>query len=404
VPEAVVIGAGPGGLAAAAMLRRLGVDVVVVERSRRVANSWHGHYDRLHLHTVRWLSHLPGYKIPRRFGKWVARDDVVRYLEDYARHHRLDVRFGVSVDRIERTGDGWALRTSAGDLEAAYVVVAIGHNHTPVVPDWPGRDGFTGELVHASAYRNPGQYVGKDVLVVGSGNTGAEIAVDLVEGGAARVRLAVRTPPHIMLREAGGVPSLALGVLMRHAPTRLVDAASRLTQRLTIGDLSEHGLPAPKDGLYTRIKRDDQIPLIDVGFIERLKAGDVTVVPAVEAFDGADVLLADGSRIRPDAVIAATGYRRGLEPLVGHLGVLRADGRPRVHGARTDLAAPRMWFTGYTNPISGMFRELAIDARRIARAVAKERSGPRRADPGIGQLAALRRASAAAEREPVESA
>jgi putative flavoprotein involved in K+ transport len=86
------------------------------------------------------------------------------------------------------------------------------------------------------------------------------------------------------------------------------------------------------------------------------------------------VCLADGSRRRADVVIAATGYRRGLEPLVGHLGVLGTDGRPRVRGAETDRAAPGLWFTGFTNPISGMFRELGIDAKRIARAVVRDRA------------------------------
>ncbi len=383
MPEAVVIGAGPGGLAAAAMLQRGGVDTLVVDRAPAVGASWRGHYDRLHLHTVRWLSHLPGYRIPRAYGRWVARDDVVRYLEDYARHHALRMRLGTTVERVDRAGDGWLVRTSGGAVPAQFVVVAIGHNHSPLLPPWPGREGFTGEMLHASRYRNCAAYRGRDVLVVGSGNTGAEIAVDLVEGGAARVRLAVRTPPHVMLREAMGVPSLALGVLVRHLPTRLVDAMSRVSARLTVGDLSGYGLPAPADGLYTRIKRDDAIPLIDVGIVDALRRGAVEVVAAVEGFDGDAVVLADGARIRPEVVIAATGYRRGLDEVVGHLGVLGGDGRPRVAGARTDPNAPRLYFTGYTNPISGMFRELAIDARRIGRAVVRERANAQRRVPPL---------------------
>src|SRR3954451_9980843 len=139
--RAVVVGAGPGGLAAAAMLRRAGVDALVLERSDAVAASWRSHYDRLHLHTVRWLSHLPGYRIPRRFGKWVARGDVVRYLESYVAHHALDVCLNTPVTSIDRDGDRWLLRSPAGDLEASYVVIATGHNHTPAMPNWPGADG-----------------------------------------------------------------------------------------------------------------------------------------------------------------------------------------------------------------------------------------------------------------------
>jgi putative flavoprotein involved in K+ transport len=396
VPEAVIVGAGPGGLAAAAMLQRTGVETVVVDRAPAVASTWHGHYDRLHLHTVRWLSHLPGYRIPRRYGRWVARDDVVRYLESYCARHRLDVCLNTEVTSIDRAGDSWVVRTvpragersndGIGDIQARYVVVATGHNDTPVMPDWPGVDGFPGEIVHASDYRNATPYVGRSVLVVGSGNTGAEIAVDLVESGAREVAIAVRTPPHIVLREKYGVPSLALAVLFRHLPPRVFDPIAAAIRRMDVGDLTAYGLATPKDGLYERIRRDDAIPLIDVGFLRQLKAGRIVVVPAVDGFQGGHVLLADGSRRRADVVIAATGYRRGLRPLVGHLGLLDDDDRPRVRGGATDPAAPRMWFTGFTNPISGMFRELGIDAKRIARAVVLDRSQARPGSPLVDVL------------------
>jgi len=389
-----VIGAGPGGLAAAAMMRAHGIDAVVVDRADSVGASWRNHYDRLHLHTVRWLSHLPGYRIPRRYGRWVSRDDVVRYLGEYAAHHRLPVQLGMTITRVDRSPDGWLLRSPSGDIETQAVVVATGHNHTPSLPDWPGVDEFTGELLHASLYRNPAPYAGQSVLVVGSGNTGAEIAVDLVEGGAREVAIAVRTPPHIVLRERYGVPSLALGVLFRHLPPRVFDPIAATMRRLDLGDLSAYGLPTPKDGLYERVLRDDQIPLIDVGFVRAVTNGQITVVPGVVGFDERYVCF-DGGLERPaDVVIAATGYERGLDPLVGHLGVLGSNGRPTVRRGRTHPNAPRMWFTGYTNPISGMFRELGIDAKHIARAAAGELSDPetsarasrrRRAQPRDGR-------------------
>src|SRR3989440_12257577 len=123
--EAVVIGAGPAGLATAAMLRKRGVDALVLERDDAVGASWRKHYDRLHLHTVRWLSHLPGYRLSRRHGKWVSRDGVIGYLEGYARHHDLDVRTGVEVRRLDRheADGGWVPDTSQGELRAAFVVV-----------------------------------------------------------------------------------------------------------------------------------------------------------------------------------------------------------------------------------------------------------------------------------------
>lgn len=371
MPEAIVVGAGPGGLAVAAMLQRGGVETVVVDRADGVGAAWRAHYERLHLHTVRWLSNLPGLRIPRRYGKWVARDDVVRYLEEYATHHRLEVRLTTEITRLDRSGDEWVLRSPQGDLTATYVVVATGFNQTPVLPDWPGAGEFTGELLHASSYRNATPYVGKDVLVVGSGNTGAEIALDLIEAGAHSVRVSVRTPPHIVRRQQNGVANPTLGVALRRLPAPVIDWIAGALRRVTVGDLTEFGLATPTDGLVERVLRDDAIPLVDMGFLDALKAGQVEIVAAVDGFDGDRVLLSDGEALQVDAVVAATGYRRDLDPLVGHLGVLGGGDRPVVRGGATAPGSPNLWFTGYTNPISGMFRELGIDAKRIARAVVR---------------------------------
>lgn len=392
MPAAVVVGAGPGGLAAAAMLQRAGVETVVVDGADTVGSSWTRHYDRLHLHTVRWLSHLPGFHIPRRYGRWVARDDVIRYLEAYATGHGLEIRLNTRVDRIDREGGSWRLRTAFGDMTATYVVIATGHNRVPVVPAWDGAERFSGELLHAGDYRNGTPYFGKSVLVVGTGNTGTEIALDLLESGAREVAVSVRTPPHIVLRERFGIPSLALGVLFRHLPPRVFDRIAARIRAIDVGDLSAYGLPTPTDGLYQRVLRDDSIPIVDVGFVDAVKSGLVTIVPAVAGFDDDHVLLADGSQRRADVVIAATGYQPGLEPLIGHLGVLEPDGRPAVRGGKTHAAAPRMWFTGFTNPISGMFRELGIDARRIARAVVRDRAAGH--NPQVSPLLDALRASA----------
>ncbi|MEW2166452.1 NAD(P)/FAD-dependent oxidoreductase [Streptomyces sp. NPDC007084] len=381
-----VIGGGPGGLAAAHALRARGVRAVVLEKSDQVGASWRRHYDRLHLHTTRRLSALPGLPMPRRFGRWVSRDNVVRYLEKYAEHHQLEIVTGVEVSRVEPApgGDGWLLRATGGrELTGSAVVVATGYNHTPRVPGWPGRDTYTGELLHAGAYRNPAPYAGRDVLVVGAGNTGAEIAVDLVEGGASRVRLSVRTAPHIVRRSTAGWAAQFTGIAVRRLPVRLVDALAGPLARLSVPDLAAQGLPRPATGLYSRVK-EGAIPVQDVGLIDAVRKGRVEVVAAVEGFEDGKVVLADGDRIAPDAVIAATGYERALEGLVGHLGVLDGRGRPAVHGARTPKNAPGLYFTGFTNPISGMFRELALDAEKIAKAVDRQASKSRNAAPSTG--------------------
>jgi len=207
--QVYVIGGGPAGLAAAAELRRQGLPPMILERGEQVGTSWRAGYDRLHLHTVRGLSGLPGFGIPRAAGRWPSRDAVVDYLERYRARHEVEVRGRTEVKRIAaaeaQAGDGirWVIHTTAGErLPARSVVVATGHAHTPYVPDWPGRQAYTGQLRHAREYRNPVPFAGLDVLVAGVGNSGSEIAADLGEGGARRVWIAVRTPPQIVRRYA----------------------------------------------------------------------------------------------------------------------------------------------------------------------------------------------------------
>jgi cation diffusion facilitator CzcD-associated flavoprotein CzcO len=373
--QVFVVGAGPAGLAAAAVAHRAGLEVEVLESTDAVGASWRSHYDRLHLHTTRGLSGLPGIPIPERMGRWVARDDFVFYLEDYARGIDVPIRFGVRLERIDHSARGWRLTTNRGPVEAGLVVVATGYNHTPRLPAWPGNKGFTGELVHSSTYRNPAPFRGRDVLVVGAGNSGAEIAADLVEGGAGKVWISIRTPPNIVRRDnPGGIAPQHLGILMRPLPRAIVDPLSLFVQKVFVGDLSRFGIPAPTKGVATRVA-EEQIPLIDVGFLAQLKAGRIAVVPGVTAFEGADVIC-DGRRVQPDAVIAATGYSPGLEPAVGHLGVLAPSGRPARHAPDSDPKVPGLFFIGYSNPISGNLREIAHDARRLAPVLAARVAQP----------------------------
>jgi putative flavoprotein involved in K+ transport len=362
--DAVVVGAGAAGLAAAAMLQRAGLRAVVLEAGAEPGAAWRERYDRLHLHTSRGLSALPGYRIPRRYGRWLPRDAVVAYLQEYADRSGLSVRTATRVERVDRENAGWIVRIPDGSLAARHVVLATGFSNVPHLPDWPGGERFRGELVHSSTYRNPEPFRGRDVLVVGSGNSGAEIAVDLANGGATRVRIAIRTPPHIARRSALGIPTQALAITLSHLPPRLAGALAAGMRRISIPDLSPYGLPRPAERLGVQFARTGTIPILDVGFVAAVRGRRVEVVAAVAALDGDDVVLADGARIRPDVVLAATGYRAGLEPLVGHLGVLNERGLPQ---GRQPL--PGLHFTGYFPTLTGMLRLVAIDARALARRV-----------------------------------
>jgi cation diffusion facilitator CzcD-associated flavoprotein CzcO len=375
---AIVIGAGPAGLAAAAALRSRGVPVVVVDQADAIGSSWRGRYDRLRLNTSRWFSRLPGGRFARGTGIFPTRDEVVAYLESYAERHQLDVRLRTRVDRVDPSATGWTVRTAGSDLEAGHVIVAGGYDHTPFVPDWPGRARFAGRFLHAAQYRNPEPFRGGDVLVVGPGCSGMEIAYDLVDGGAKRVRLAVRTAPNMLVRSPMG-PGFALA-LLRMRPER-ADRIVNFIRRKEIGDLSEYGLPVPEEGTFSRLRRLGVAPaIIDKHVIDAIRERRIEVVAGVEALDDTGVQLADGTRIEPDAVISATGYRCGLEAMVGHLDVLDEVGVPRAaDGAE---AAPGLRFIGYM-PIPAQMRHSGRQAKRAAKAIARTvRTQPRPATSG----------------------
>jgi cation diffusion facilitator CzcD-associated flavoprotein CzcO len=299
-----------------------------------------------------------------------ARDDIVAYLEDYAARKGLDVRFGTGVERVDRDGDHWSLTTSAGHMSAAQLIIATGHQHTPFIPAWPGREHFRGRLIHSAEYRNSDDCIGLDVLVVGPGCSGMEIAYDIAEGGARSIRVAIRTQPNIILRQAGPVPGDVPASLMYRLPARIGDRQTRLIRRLTIGDLSAHGLVPPSEGILSRSKREGKAPaILDKPVIDAIRQRRIEIVAAVESFDDRGVLLSDRTRLEPDVVVAATGYRTGLEPLVGHLGVLDERGVPLVHGGPP--AAPGLRFIGY-EPRPSQIRCMGAEATRAAKQIKRE--------------------------------
>src|SRR2546426_6331346 len=225
--EIVIVGGGSAGLATAALLRAENRHPIVLEAGPEPGAAWRARYDRLHLHTPRLLSGLPGLRIPRQYGRWVGRDDLLEYFRRYVDAHDLDVRTGVRVERIDRENENWRLGTSRGPFSAETVIVATGYNGTLFIPEWPGRESFSGGLVHSSQYMNPEPYRGLDVLVVGAGNSGAEIAHDVADGGAKRARLSIRTPPQIIRRATAGIPAPLLAMASPHIPPHLADPITK---------------------------------------------------------------------------------------------------------------------------------------------------------------------------------
>lgn len=387
----IIVGAGPAGLAVAATLAQQGQRAMLVERGSAVGDSWRDRWDGLRLHTMRALSGLPGAPIPRRYGRWVSKDDFADYLSDYAARFNLQPELGVRATRVDRDGTGWRVTTVPSgpstaarpvELEAGTtaenvpatarwagaVVIATGYSRVPVIPDWPGRDIYAPPMMHTSDYRNAWGYGGQRVLVVGVGNSAAEIAAELVEGGAT-VWLSVRTPPNIVRRSSLGVPSQLVGLTMKRAPELVMNPASALLRKVSVPDLSDYGLPAPAGG-FSQFLRTRTVPVLDHGFVDHVRAGRITVVAAVDHLTEDAVHLVDGTVLQPDRVVCGTGFRPALESLVGHLGVLDQHGLPLVNGQDTHLSAPGLHFVGITVELSGLLHEIGLEARGVGRALA----------------------------------
>lgn len=369
MPQTVIIGAGAAGLATAAQLRKHGQPFRLLDAGREIGESWRTRYDSLILHTARSFSGLPGMAIPKQYGDWVRRDDLVTYLRSYTAEFELFPEFGVTATRVERTSQGWRVTTSTGEIDAAAVVVASGYSHTPWIPDWPHRDRYDGIVAHARDYREPSPFRGRRVLVVGSGNSAADLVVDLA-GVADEVIMAVRTPPTIVRRASFGVPSQLIGITTARLPTVVVNPLLGLMRKLTVPDLTGHGLPTPHGKSYSQFLRSRTVPILDTGFVDVIRSDGARIVPAMADFTDTGARLVDGTTVAVDAIIAATGYRPTLEPLVGHLGVLDGAGLPLASGGRTLPHTKGLHFVGITVELTGLLREIGIESRRVARAIA----------------------------------
>jgi putative flavoprotein involved in K+ transport len=384
--DVVVIGAGPAGLAIARELEhRHGINALVVDRAAAPAISWRTRYDNFRLNTTGFLSHLPGQRIPVTAGRWPTREDMVRYFDDYVRRQNITLELECEVKTIDRARGGWRLDTTSGEIRTRAMVLATGNYRTPIVPGWPGLSEFTGDFVHSGSFRNAWPFRDRDVLVVGAGNSAADIAVQLANNGARRIWLAVRTPPHLVRRAVAGFPSDIFLEMFAWAPARAVDPIIGLCERLMWGDLSAYGFNQPPLGLKSTVEQTGRIPTLADALVAAVRAGRVEVVGAVDAVEPDRVILCDGSCLPAAAIIAATGFSLDLDGLVGHLGVLDDHGKP--HGGFASHIGDGMFAIGYGIPPNGPLRAIRLAATPLAREIAAHLATTSSDDPPTEQVA-----------------
>ena len=366
--SAIVVGGGPSGLAVGACLKQAGIASLILEQTDKVGAAWRRHYDRLHLHTAKAYSALPFVPFPKNYPRYPSRLQMISYLEDYARQFQLEPRFDQEVIAARYANNLWDVRTQDARYQASNLVIATGYNREPHLPSWPGQTSFRGALLHSSQYRNGEPFKGQRVLVVGFGNSGGEIAIDLWEHGA-KPSLAVRGPVNVIPRELLGIPILAISIVQSKLAPQLADALNAPILRAILGDLTRYGLRRLPRGPLTQIQRDARIPLIDVGTIKLIKEGRITVWPGIERFTEEGVVFTDGRHGTFDGVILATGYRPRVNAfLAGAADSYDEDGTPSSSGRETPF--PGLYFCGYNVSPTGMLREIALEAQRISAAIA----------------------------------
>lgn len=337
---AIVIGAGAAGLAAAHALIKAGVPTLVLEKESRLVEPWYRRHEWLHLNSHRDLSTLPGVDYPAGTPAFPHKNAVVRPLNEFSQAHGLPVRLGVAVEEIAFNGDYWTVKTSAGSRLARQVVIATGRDRQPFIPQWEGANDFAGRIMHSADFGKAEDYSKKKVLVVGAGNSGFDVLDHLAGANAASIWLSARNGLSLLPKR--------IGKIAVHRPFAVLGAIAALARRCGDGGNAAPGFRRldevwPAARLLGRCKPPDCRLYRDRHrrrAVRAIKAGKIVVLPQVREFTRDGVFLDNGNRIAPEIVIAATGYRTGLQRMVGKLGILDGKGIPLFNGARPTRNCP----------------------------------------------------------------
>jgi len=357
--DALVVGAGPAGLATSRELSRRGVSHVVLERADQVGQTWAHLYDSLVLHTARRLSALPGLLFPAGTPLFPSRVDVLTYLHRYAETFRVPVETQVDVATLRRADGVWTARTTHGaEISARAVVVATGIVSNPYVPEIAQRCRFRGRVLHSVDYRRPDPFIGRRVLVVGAGNSAGEISVELARAGA-DVTVAVRSGASVVPRTVGGTPIQYLAVVLASLPRPVQRAIASMMTRFSarVGGLSvpPRQMPAGCPAL----------PLIGFHLIDALRAGTIRLKGGLTEFTPTGVRFEDDSEEPFDEVLLATGYNAAVG-MLRDLVRLDACGFGRRRNQVVSIDQPDLYFVGHNYDSRGALFNIRRDSQLIA--------------------------------------
>lgn len=362
----IIIGAGPAGLACAGALSKKGIPFQILEKSNHIAASWVNHYDRLSLHTIKELSHLPHLPFPEEYPEYVPKNLLLEYYQKYCEHFNINPIFNAEVHAIQEKEKEWQISCTNGQTYSSHsIIICTGFNRIPNIPSWAGKASYTGSIMHSKDYKNAKQLSGNSVLVIGMGNSGAEIALDLSLSNK-EVDLSVRGPVNIVPRDFLGNPTQKTAKKLAILPTFIGDRIGRVVQFLSMGNLRKYGLRPSKLFPAQQLREYGKTPVIDLGTIGQIKKGVIQVRTGIEKFDEENVYFKDSSSKSYDHVIMATGYHSKVEEFAPFVKPhMNSHGHPDNLILRKDenkLAC----FVGFNAYASGLLESIHEQAIEVA--------------------------------------
>lgn len=376
VEGAIIVGAGPAGLATAACLQKQGIPSLVLEREDCIASLWrYRTYDRLRLHIAKQFCELPFMPFPASFPTFPSRAQFLDYLDEYARTFDIHPQFNECVQEATYcAGSGLWTVDSKGPLGlrtfiGRWLIVATGENAQPVRPDVPGLESFSGRLCHSSEYKSGEDFCGKRVLVIGGGNSGLELALDLVNHQA-DVFMSVRSQVHVLPREMFGFSTFGVAMtLLKFFSLQWTDRLLLLMSRLILGETSHLGFPRPRVGPMELKCKTGKTPSLDAGTLSKIREGFIEVLPEVQGFDMNGCFFTDLSpHMDFDAVILATGFKSNVPSWLKENELFSSEGFPNPGLPSNWKGKNGLYSAGFSR--KGLLG-VSMDAQRIAEDISK---------------------------------